>query len=101
MAALADYTNVYDTALAILARKGYQLWYVESTKTYWAERNGWDFTSDSPVGLLGVVAILDFHAPGGWSEYWWRMPPSGLYRNLPDHPSKPYVPVFSQKARLD
>jgi hypothetical protein len=35
MAALTGYTNVYDTALTILVQKGYQMWYVESTKTYW------------------------------------------------------------------
>jgi hypothetical protein len=44
---------IHDTALSILAQKGYQLWYIDSTKTYWAERDGWDFASDSPVGLLG------------------------------------------------
>ena len=98
MSALADYTNVYDTALSILVKKGYQLWYIESTKTFWAERDGWDFASDTPVGLLGVVAIFDFHHPAECTDYWWRLPPAGLYRALPGQPSKPYVPIYTRKA---
>ena len=98
MAALADYTNVYDTALSIIAKKGYQLWYIESTKTYWAEKDGWDFTSDSPTGLLGVIAIFEFHHPVEWKEYWWRLPPSGLYRSLPESPAKSYKPIFAHRS---
>lgn len=91
MAALADHTNVFDTALSVLSRKGFQLWYDEDARLYWAEKDGWDFCSESPVGLLGVVSIFEFVEPATWTEYWWNLR-SGLYRNLPAT-SRPYEPV--------
>jgi len=100
MAALADYTNVFDTALSILSQKGYQLWYDRESHVYYAEKDGWDFASESPVGLLGVIAIYEFEQPQAWSEYWWRLPPAGLYRNLPATPARSYQPVYL-RARQD
>lgn len=96
MAALADYTNVFDTALSILAQKGYQLWFDPRSSLYYAEKDGWDFASRSPVGLLGVVSIFEFQKPDEWTEYWWRLPESGLYRNLPETPPRAYRPVYAK-----
>jgi hypothetical protein len=43
MAALGEYTNVYNTALNLLVRRGYQVWYEPDTREYCAEKDGWDF----------------------------------------------------------
>ena len=96
MAALTDYINVYDTALAVLLDKGYQLWYDKATYRYWAEKDGWDYVSRSPVALLGLIAIYEFHQPTAWAEYWWRIPTDDLGRRLPSTP-KPYVPIYRRK----
>ena len=96
MAALADYTNVLDTALSVLIKKGYQVWFDKMTSEYWAEKDGWDYVSSSPVALLGLVAIYEFHQPTAWTEYWWRIPADNLARRLPSVP-KPYVAIYRRK----
>ena len=94
MPALGEYTNVYNTALVVLRRKGYQVWSEDGGNTYCAERDGWDFRADSPTGLLGLVAIFEYRAPAAYQEYWWRERVDGAsYRDLPDAP-KPYTPVW-------
>src|SRR5215470_15309988 len=97
MATLADYTNVFNTALSILEQKGYQLWYDAASYTYYAEKNGWDFASNSPVGLLGVIAIYEFHKPNTWAEYWWLIPREGSHRDLPSAPQRAYEPVYKKR----
>lgn len=98
MATLADHANVADTALIILQKKGYQLWHDSKSHTFYAEKDGWDFASNSPVGLLGVVAIFEFSKPTAWAEYWWREPSHGLFRRLPEQPPAPYTPVYQKSA---
>ena len=93
MAALSEYTNVYNTALLILRQKGFQLWYDTRTGDFCAERDGWDFKSPTPCGLLGVVAIFEFNAPSEFQEYWWREEGPELYRNLPQTPERWYRPI--------
>jgi len=97
MATLADHTNVFNTALLVLQQKGYQLWHDAESHIYYAEKDGWDFASSSPVGLLGVVAIYDFLQPQAWKEYWWRLSDETLYRRLPGSPPQPYEPVYIRK----
>jgi len=95
MATLADHANVSDTALIILQKKGYQLWQNSESNTYYAEKDGWDFASNSLVGLLGVVAIFEFTRPPVWREYWWKEPSdSCLFLRLPEAPPRPYEPVY-------
>jgi hypothetical protein len=57
MPTLSEYSNVYNTALNILDKKGFSVWYDESLEMFFAERNGWDFMSETPCGLLGIVSI--------------------------------------------
>lgn len=95
MAALADHSNVIDTALDLLERKGFQVWHDKEQDKYWAERDGWDFVSRSPTGLLGVIAIFEATQPEAWREYWWKSPRVGLYEALPDRP-RPYTPIFTR-----
>ena len=96
MPALSEYSNVHNTALLILQQKGFQVWYDRKQDVYWAEKDGWDFMSDSPCGLLGVVAIFEHKQPSTYREYWWREDGPDVYRNLPDHPPRDYVPVFNR-----
>ena len=83
MPTLSEYSNVYNTAILILQEKGFRVWYEERTHHYCAERDGWDFMSDSPCGLLGVVAIFEYHQPQVFKEYWWKIEGPDVYRNLP------------------
>ena len=92
MPALSEYTNVYNTALNVLKKKGFQSWYDEETDLFCAEKDGWDFMADSPCGLLGVVTIVEFIQPKNHEEYWWRVEDEQLYRNIPSEPKK-YVSV--------
>src|SRR4051812_47905700 len=95
MPALSDYTNVFGTALCVLAAKGYRLWHDKKTLLYYAERNGWDFCSDSPVGLLGVVAIFEAKKPERYEDYWWR-DEQVSFRDLPTTPPR-YKSVVSRR----
>jgi hypothetical protein len=98
MPTLSQYTNVFDTAVALLHRKGYQVWRDDPSQLYFAERDGWDFAADDPVGLLGVVSIYEERAPTGYSEYWWRSSAdTGSERALPTKPARPYTPVYARK----
>lgn len=92
MPTLSEYTNVYGSALQVLSEKGYQLWFDPRTNLYYAERDGWDFASESPCGLLGVVAMYEHRAPTEYREYWWRT--DGIdTRELPHEP-QPYRSVM-------
>lgn len=93
MPALGEYSNVYDTAVTLLRQKGFQVWSDDSTELYFAERDGWDFASESPVGLLGLVAIFEAVQPAKYREYWWRLDASGEAQSLPKTPVRPYKPV--------
>lgn len=81
MPALSYYTNVHNTALVVLERKGYRLW--TENEVYCAEKDGWDFMADDPVQLLGVVAIYEFQKPAEYQEYWWRLREPSLLHDLP------------------
>ena len=95
MPALSEYSNVYDTAVTILRKKGYQLWYDCHAELFCAELDGWDFQSDSPCGLLGLIAIYEFQSPGEYSEDWWKEASPDEYRKLPSSP-KAYAPVWQK-----
>lgn len=88
MSALGDAGNVQNTALSILSQKGYQIWQDESGE-YGAEKNGWDFYANSPVGLLGLIGIYEFKQPSQYSPDWWFQDndPNITSFNLPDKPN--------------
>lgn len=92
MPTLSEYSNVYGTALHVLRDKGYQVWFEPSNNLYWAERDGWDFASESPCGLLGVAAIYEHRKPPVYKEYWWRQEELDP-RHLPQQPT-PYRPAL-------
>lgn len=95
MPTLSQYTNVHDTAVALLQRKGYQVWRDDGARLYCAERDGWDFAADDPVGLLGVVTIFEARRPTTYAEYWWRDDAArGAESRLPPRPERPYASVM-------
>jgi hypothetical protein len=96
MPALSEYSNVYNTAVLLLERKGFRVWMNPETSLYCCERNGWDFMSESPCGLLGLVAIFEHKAPTEPAEYWWREEGPERYGNLPTK-APAYVPVVERK----
>jgi hypothetical protein len=97
MPALSEYSNVYNTALVVLRRKGFQVWYEKARDVYCAERGGWDFEANTPCGLLGVVAIFEEKQPSNHREYWWKEDTPALYGSFPEHPPREYVPVWLKK----
>jgi hypothetical protein len=98
MPALSEYSNVYNTALSIIKKKGYQLWYDEEAGLYCAERDGWDFMAESPCGLLGVLSIYETKQPSDYSDYWWREEIPNISKNLPRRP-EPYVSVTKRRNK--
>ena len=97
MPALSCYANVHDTAVALLERKGYQVWFDAETDLFFAEREGWDFAADDPVALLGVIAIYEATAPRGYEDYWWRdRAATGATQRLPRKPARKYVSVIER-----
>jgi hypothetical protein len=93
MPTLSEYTNVYGTAISLLEGLGYQVWHDGKQEMYCAEKGGWDFWADSPVGLLGLVKMYEMVAPEEFSEYWWRVASPADHFKLPKKP-KPYQPVW-------
>ncbi|MDE9455918.1 hypothetical protein [Xenorhabdus bovienii] len=82
MPALSEYTNVYNTALNILDKKGYRVWYDEEIQGYCAEKDGWDFIGNTPCGLLGVIAIYEYKNPESFEINWWKDEEKDLYLNI-------------------
>lgn len=97
MPSLSEYSNVYNTATALLQEKGFQVWHDKETDAFCAEKDGWDFQSESPVGLLGLISIYEFINPQQYSEYWWRHENDVDCRDLPRLPA-PYHPVWLRKS---
>ncbi|RKH30116.1 hypothetical protein [Corallococcus sicarius] len=95
MPTLSEYTNVYNTALIVIEQKGYQAWYDKQAEMFCAEKDGWDFMAESPVGLLGLISIFEFKKPEKYGEYWWRERGRDLYGELPRKP-KPYRSVLER-----
>ena len=97
MPALSEYSNVYDSALQVLDEKGFQVWYESGPDLYCAEKDGWDFAAESPIGLLGLVALWEQIGPAAYEEYWWRVAAPTWrprYRSLPNAAPKEFVPVW-------
>ncbi len=98
MPALSEYTNVYNSAIELLRRKGFQVWFDKDAAMFCAERDGWDFMAESPVSLLGLVAIQEDISPEFYTEYWWRIEGPMDYRELPTHPQR-YESVLRKRGK--
>lgn len=99
MPALYIYSNVENTALAILAAKGYRVWRNTTIDELMAEKDGWDFMGQTACELLAAVAIFEFQAPASYREYWWRVDaPDDLWARIPtDRPD--YISVTERRDR--
>jgi hypothetical protein len=95
MASASEYSNMYNAAINIIHAKGYQTWLDPVTQLFSAEKDGWDFQSESPCGLLGLIAVFEFIKPSAYSEYWWKNEGLLDYRQLPTTPSH-YRPVWER-----
>ena len=73
MADIGAHLNVYNTALAVLERKGWELSYDKVHEWWFAKKDGWEFLADDPMQLLGLVAIYEHHSPEEKREYWWKI----------------------------
>ncbi len=73
MADLGAHLNVFNTALVILQRKGWELRFDSSQEWWFAEKGGWTFLADDPMQLLGLVAIYEYQQPKAKEEYWWKI----------------------------
>jgi len=96
MPSLSAYVNTENTALAILAQKGFRTWGDEAACLYYAEKEGWDFAGASFVELLGTVAIYEFIAPSVYKEYWWKIDEPWLLDSVPKQ-APDYTPVWKKR----
>ncbi len=76
---LSAYLNVYNTALAVIEEKGFEIQFDEKKEWWFASRNGWQLMADDPIQLLGLVAIFEFKNPSQKNEYWWKIGELELY----------------------
>lgn len=95
MPALGEYPDVEDTALAVLEQKGFAVWRNDDAGLFCAQRDGWDFMADSPISLLGLVAIYEHRQPPSYTEYWWRTAPERGTDAIPTTPPD-YHPVWQR-----
>lgn len=96
MPTLSEFANVYDSALDLLEKKGFQLWFDEKSDLFFAERNGWDFAAENPISLLGLAAIFEAEEPSQFHEYWWRRKGTEPRARLPREPV-PYDSIMKPR----
>lgn len=71
---MTDHINLYNKALTIIKRKGYELflWPVPDempiTGTFIANRGNRDFFAEDPLRLLGMIAIWEEHGDGWYDS---------------------------------
>lgn len=96
MPTLSEFPNVYDSALDLLEKKGFQLWFDEGSELFFAERNGSDFAAENPISLLGLVAIFEAEEPAQFHEYWWQRKEIEPRAQLPKVPV-PYDSIMKSR----
>ena len=82
MADLSAYLNVYNTALVVLARKGWSASFDSAQEWWCARKDGWELLANDPMQLLGLVGIHEYHAPKRKTEYWWKIDEPNLLEQL-------------------
>lgn len=98
MPALSYYSNVHNTALVILQRKGYRVWTEQDRDLICAEKDGWDFMADDAVQLLGLISIYEAQQPSAFREYWWKIDEPWLSDSIAASPPD-FIPVWKQKSK--
>lgn len=101
MPTLFGYSNVYNTCILMLRRKGWRVWLEgkgTDAEVLWAERDGWDLVGQNPLELLGLVHIFEHKQPKTFAEYWWREDGPQLYQRVPQRRPK-YISRSSDKSK--
>ena len=79
---LSSHANVYNSCLLILRDRGFELEVSGDQKDaggyptdlLWiARKDGFTFSADNPIELLGLVAIFDIKQPAEDRSYWWTV----------------------------
>lgn len=68
---LTDCYEDFPIIIKTISDKGYQIWKDEWGE-FWAEKDGWDFVSSTPAGLLGIITIYETVNPITYHYYWWK-----------------------------
>jgi hypothetical protein len=92
---LSSYSNVDNTCYLVLRKKGWRFWVTKKRnhpEAFWAEKNGWDLCANSPIELLGLVALYEWKRPKSYKEYWWLENGPQLISKLPTKAPR-YQPV--------
>jgi len=76
MSNLHAQTNVWETCLQLLKKRGYALRAEigvddDDPCLYWADGDGFTFSASNPIELLGLTAIYDDVKPAEDRAYWW------------------------------
>jgi len=95
MPALGAYTNVFNSALVILKRKGFRVWMQDDPASICAEKDGWDFMAEDPIQLLGLVSIYEAHQPSEFREYWWKIDEPWLIESVSNRRPR-FIPVWKK-----
>jgi len=98
MPTLSSYTNVFNTALVILKRKGFRVWMEQGSDMICAEKDGWDFMAEDPIRLLGLIAIYEAQQPGEYCEYWWKIDSPWLIESVSNRRPR-FIPVWKRKSK--
>ena len=87
---LLSHLNVWNTCLLLLQSRGYRLFLLGdpdehgsiSNCTWNAEKDGMKLRGANPIELLGLSAVLEYHAPVSDAPYWWRLEGRNLVDEL-------------------
>ena len=94
---LGSHANVYNTCLRILRQRGYALRLDydradgdEHESPLWiAERDGFRFTADNAIELLGLTAVYEDVKPPKDEPYWWTVNGPDIWSELRDDARRP------------
>src|SRR5256885_14914781 len=90
---LRSHPNIYNTCLRILRTKGFQLSteyeldnndsIIPSSQVWTAIKNGYEFSADNPIELLGLATIYEYKQPSSEpSSYWWTVEGDDIWDEL-------------------
>ncbi|GAA0876047.1 hypothetical protein GCM10009118_24570 [Wandonia haliotis] len=71
---MTDHINLYDRALTIIRKKGYELFLFPnniddlSVGTYFAKKDNRDFNAEDPLRLLGMINIWEVQGDDWWDK---------------------------------
>lgn len=80
MAYVAEHENVYSTCIELLKIKGWEIeiepapYRQDSLAAFYtAVKDGTTIRAGTPIGLLGLASIHEYHHPHSDKPYWWKI----------------------------